>query len=138
MKKKNYADVESLDAEDFDDDGFSEGEINLGKAIASFSFAALKEEQSTNAPAAPSIDINKPAASRMPIALRFITSQRGATPAVDGELYTMKRCYQFRPSTIRKLNELKANHSDVNAYLNTIIDEAISHYYYYVFSNKSN
>ena len=137
MKKKNYANVESLDAEDFDDDGFSEGEINLGKAISSFSFEALKEEQSTNAPTAPSIDINKPAASS-PMVLSFRKPQRGATPAVDGELFTMKRCYQFRPSTIRKLNELKASHSDVNAYLNTIIDEAISYYYDYVFSSKSN
>ncbi|ERI91428.1 hypothetical protein HMPREF1982_03387 [Clostridiales bacterium oral taxon 876 str. F0540] len=138
MKKKNYANVESLDAEDFDDDGFSEGDINLGKAVASFSFEALKEEQSTNAPADHPIDVTKPSAASAPMVLSFRKSQRGSTPAVDGELYTLKRCYQFRPSTIRKLNELKAGHSDVNAYLNTIIDEAISYYYDYVFGCKSN
>ncbi|MEQ8198280.1 MAG: hypothetical protein ABRQ27_09785 [Clostridiaceae bacterium] len=44
----------------------------------------------------------------------------------------MKRTYAFTKSTIRKLNELKARHPDVNAYLSTILDEAINYYYEHV------
>ena len=58
------------------------------------------------------------------------------TPFINGEQFTLKRCYQFRPSTVRKLNELKANHSDVNAYLNTILDEAILFYHKHVFNES--
>jgi hypothetical protein len=47
--------------------------------------------------------------------------------------FRYKRCYQFRESTVRMLNELKAAHPDVNVYLNTILDEAIRHYYKYFF-----
>ena len=45
--------------------------------------------------------------------------------------------YPFRPSTLRKLSELKAKHPDVNVYLNTIIVEAINYYYDTIFSEKS-
>ena len=40
MKKKGHDNVESLDINDLDDDGFIEGDFNGGKAIASFSFGA--------------------------------------------------------------------------------------------------
>ncbi len=89
----------------------------------SFSFAP--------APLAPSL----PAAASAK-KMSFIPSQRGATPAVDGEDLTLSRTYKLRPSTMRKLNELKANHSDVNVYLNTIVDEAISYYYEHIFSRS--
>jgi hypothetical protein len=69
--------------------------------------------------------------------LSFHISQRGSTPPVDGEAFTLKRCYQFRPSTLRKLNELKAQHSEVNVYLNTIIDDAITHYHEHIFSRRT-
>ena len=53
----------------------------------------------------------------------------GSTPPIDGEPFDVKRCYNFRKSTIRKLNELKAKHPDYNAYLSTILDAAINLYY---------
>ena len=53
----------------------------------------------------------------------------GITPPVNGEAFDIKRTYAFRKSTIRKLNELKAAHDDVNVYLSTILDEAITEYY---------
>lgn len=59
-------------------------------------------------------------------------SARGLTPEIDGERLCIKRSYQYRESTLRKLNELKAVHPDVNVYLNTIIDAAINHYYDYI------
>jgi hypothetical protein len=63
----------------------------------------------------------------------FNPRQRGATPAVAGEDLTLVRSYKLRPSTTKKLNELK----DVNVYLNTIVDEAISYYYEHVFSRST-
>lgn len=53
----------------------------------------------------------------------------GIIPPVNGEAFDIKRTYAFRKSTIRKLNELKAAHDDVNIYLSTILDEAITEYY---------
>lgn len=53
----------------------------------------------------------------------------GITPPVDGENFEIKRTFLFRYSTIRILNKLKAEHEDVNAYLSSIIDEAIRFYY---------
>jgi hypothetical protein len=139
MKKKGHDNVESLDFNDFEEDGFIEGDFNVGKAIASFSFGASLTEQVNNRSTAPSVNINMPSAAPQALTnLGFRTSQRGLTPAVDGELYTVKRCYQFRPSTLKKLNELKANDSDYNVYLNTIIDQAILFYYDHVFAEKSN
>jgi hypothetical protein len=129
-KTRNFnSKIESLDAFEQDDDGFIDGDVEVGRPIISFSFGA------------------KPTANPHPVSatktdvfsygkMSFNASTRGATPAVDGEAYTLKRCYQYRPSTVRKLNELKANHWDVNVYLNTIIDEAISHYYEHVFHRK--
>ncbi|MGJ0909502.1 hypothetical protein [Clostridium botulinum] len=60
----------------------------------------------------------------------------GITPPVDGEAFTIKRTYLFRKSTIRKLNQLKANSEDINIYLNTIVDAAINHYFECVINNE--
>lgn len=64
-------------------------------------------------------------------------SFNGITPPIDSESFKYKRCYQFRESTVRMLNELKAAHPDVNVYLNTILDEAIRHYYKYFFHKNT-
>lgn len=60
----------------------------------------------------------------------------GMTTPIDGEAFTIKRGYQFRESTLKKLNELKA-HAGINTYFNEIIDTAICYYYDAVFKNKS-
>lgn len=59
----------------------------------------------------------------------------GVTTPRDGEAFTIKRGYQFRESTLKKLNELKA-HAGINTYFNEIIDTAICYYYDAVFKNK--
>lgn len=53
----------------------------------------------------------------------------GLTPPILGEHFTIKRGYKMRPSTLRKLLEMKATHEDVNIYLSTILDDAINYYY---------
>lgn len=56
----------------------------------------------------------------------------GAAPAIDGETPTIKRSYTLRNSTIRKINELKSIHPDINIYVSTIVDIAIAHYYNHI------
>ena len=61
---------------------------------------------------------------------------RGLTPAIDGESFSIKRCYQFRPSTLKKLNQLKGESDNFNIYLNEIIDAAICFYHDSIFNKK--
>jgi hypothetical protein len=134
VKKKTLETIESLDSNNLDEDGFVEGDLKGFKPVASFSFGANNAKELKGEILSFSPNSNNQGASFSFSNQSSKNSQRGLTPAVDGELFTLKRCYQFRPSTIRTLNELKAKHPDVNIYLNTIIDEAISYYYDHVIS----
>ncbi len=60
------------------------------------------------------------------------SSPKGLTTPIDGELFNIKRSYQFRSSTLRKLIELKSKDPDINIYLNQIIDKAICFYYNHI------
>lgn len=164
-RKKLSSTVESLDMCEDEDIGFFEGDVDFGTAIASFNFGNVKETSSKaltepilNAPAVPTVvctsapctpaesAANKQGttsimlnSSNSPAVQRSSPSKTlgiGSTPMIDGEAFSIKRGYQFRPSTIRKLHELRALHPDINAYINTIIDEAITHYYNYVLSQR--
>lgn len=64
------------------------------------------------------------------------TSANGITPPVDGEYFDVSRTFKFRKSTIKMLNELKAAHPDINIYLSSIVDNALRHYYSYIFGEK--
>ena len=61
-----------------------------------------------------------------------ISISNGAAPPINGETPTIRRSYIFRASTIRKLNELKSIHPDINACISTIVDVALEHYYTYI------
>lgn len=65
----------------------------------------------------------------------IVTKARGLTPPIDGEPFDIKRGYQFRASTIKKLNQLKGASDNINIYLNEIIDAAICYYYDSIFKN---
>ncbi|WP_297418843.1 hypothetical protein [Clostridium sp.] len=56
----------------------------------------------------------------------------GATPAIDGETPNIKRSYTLRSSTIRKINELKSIHPDINVCVSTIVDIAIDYYHNHI------
>jgi len=62
---------------------------------------------------------------------------RGLTPNINGEAFNIKRCYQFRASTLKKLNQLKGESDNINIYLNEIIDAAICFYHDSVFNAHS-
>ncbi|MBL4937139.1 hypothetical protein JK636_15420 [Clostridium sp. YIM B02515] len=52
------------------------------------------------------------------------------------ESFAVKKSYTTRPSAVRKLNALKAEHPDVNVLFNTIVDMAVFHYYNYIFDEN--
>ena len=56
----------------------------------------------------------------------------GAAPLIKGQVPDIKRTYMLRSSTVRKLNELKSIHPDINVCVSTIVDIALDHYYKYI------
>ena len=56
----------------------------------------------------------------------------GAAPLIKGQVPDIKRTYMLRTSTVRKLNELKSLHPDINVCVSTIVDIALDHYYKYI------
>ena len=60
------------------------------------------------------------------------STANGITPPIDGEYFNIKRGYCMRKSTVVMLNELKASHPNINVYMNSIVDAAISHYYNFI------
>ena len=59
----------------------------------------------------------------------------GAAPPIDCEALNYKRTYMLRESTVRKLNELKGAHYDINIYVSAIVDAAICNYHKFVTKN---
>jgi len=135
-RNKNSSDVELLDVCDIDDEGFIEGDISTGKVLSSFSFgmSAAPGDNKVSVIQAPA-----QAKSNEILSLQnqpYSSAPRGLTPPINGENFTVKRSYAMRPSTVRKLNALKAEHPDVNVLFNTIVDMAISNYYNYIFNES--
>jgi hypothetical protein len=130
-KPKN---IEALDLEEDDENGFTDGTVHIGKPLMTFSFAPTPQVQALASAAYKPEVSSRNNFSGMKF---FNPSQKGATPAVDGEDFTLARSYKLRPSTMKKLNEIKARNANVNVYLNTIVDEAISFYYQHLFSRNA-
>ncbi|AWK52505.1 hypothetical protein DIC82_16535 [Clostridium beijerinckii] len=61
----------------------------------------------------------------------------GMAPPINGEFLDVKRTYMLRASTVRKINELKSIHPDLNTYVSSIVDLAISHYYEHIINGGS-
>lgn len=136
-KRNNRAsDIEYLD-DNFDDEGFIEGDIDAGKVLSTFNFgisAATNNDEASSTKFHAQEQTDEKFAAQMET---YASAPRGLTPPIDGEYFTIKRSYAMRPSTVRKLNALKAEHPDVNVLFNTIIDIAINHYYNYIFTESS-
>ncbi|NFT08361.1 hypothetical protein FDF26_15075 [Clostridium botulinum] len=56
----------------------------------------------------------------------------GAAPPIDGEAANIKRSYTLRNSTVRKINEIKSIHPDINVCVSTIVDIAIAYYHKHI------
>jgi len=136
MSKKNEF-IECLDGDDFEEEGMIDGgydEKIHGKAVASFNFSESKFP--TNEPLILTEEANKaPFGINTPLLDNRYGKPcaNGITPPVDGEFFDVNRTYKLRRSTAKMLNELKASHSNVNVYMNTIVDTAIRHYYNHIF-----
>ena len=61
----------------------------------------------------------------------------GMAPPINGEHLDIKRTYMLRASTVRKINELKSIHPELNTYVSTIVDLAIAHYYEHISNGGS-
>jgi hypothetical protein len=135
----NLSSIEAVDiyySDDADEAGISEGEPDFKNSVATFSFFGSEPPTNKKMLEVPIVEEKKPVITAAPVDNIPKAVQKGSTPPIDGEHFTLKRCYQFRPSTIRKLNEIKSKHADVNVYLNTVLDEAIQYYYGFLFKNK--
>jgi len=119
--------------DDFDESCFTD--VVVGTPLSTFSFSndsppssaeIIQHQASSPYNTGPLMDCRKGK-----------TAAYGITPPIDGEDFDIRRTFKFRKSTVRKLNELKANHPDINAYLSTIIDAAINHYYNHIINAES-
>lgn len=102
---------------------FDVDESSLGECVAVFSFDNNNSETSTT-------DVIFDTSKN--VIQRIKPLSNGATPILDDEVPTIKRSYTLRPSTIRKLNELKSLHPVINVCVSTIVDAALDHYYNYI------
>jgi hypothetical protein len=124
----------------FDDSSDEPIEVDLTSVNAapiSTKTSNIQANENSNNEATSSLNNNE--ISSKPESKKDITDYRfsksnplGRTPPVDGEAFDMVRCYTLRRSTVRILSKIKAIHLDDNVYLNTIVDEAIRHYYEYL------
>lgn len=139
--------------------GFTSGPIIAGNCISSFSFddnVAAEDITINNTNdysslefrnVEPSISYNNKAtfsndtdASNDKILTdnRKASAANGMAPPINGEFLDTKRTYMLRASTVRKINELKSIHPDLNTYVSTIVDLAIAHYYNYIVNEGGN
>jgi hypothetical protein len=61
----------------------------------------------------------------------------GCAPPIDGEYLDVKRTYMLRKSTVRKINNLKSIHPELNTYVSTIVDSAIAFYYEHIVNDSN-
>lgn len=138
-KSKSQDNINAVD--EFDTFTFVEGDeaiIPVGKCIAEFNFEDLdlsstiiKNKTDTISRKSSSAKIIDNTSNKNTFTLDniYIPTCHGAIPSIDDELPDTKRCYVLRSSTVRKINEIKNNHSSLNVCVSTIVDLAVSHYY---------
>ena len=112
--KKNDDTIENLSSEEDTEIGFVDNPIIIGKKVASFCFKDTVEHEEAT-------DINK----------------EKSHISISQKEPTFKRCYMLKKSTIRKVDELKAQHPSITTYVSEIVEAAINYYYYYVFNSEN-
>lgn len=147
-KGENYKPLNESEYTDIEINGFTDCEsLDDGIEIKAFSFSDQDDNSNDNTQnIIKSFEYTKSNSSNTKdsysaennetSSLSQIQKVRGLTPTVNGESFDIKRCYQFRASTLKKLNQIKGESDNINIYLNEIIDQAICHYYDYVLGEK--
>ncbi len=143
---KNKIDIENLAyEEEYEEAGFCD--FIGGTTVATFNFqdnAAAAEVQPPGELPAEALTVEaSPAAAgddhsktSLPDNRTLKSEPNGITPPIDGEYFSLRRTFAFRPSTVRLLNELKAMEPGINVYLSSIVDKALWHYYKFNLKNK--
>ena len=141
MNKKKYKSPDNINSVDeFYTFTFTEGDkaiLPAGKCIAEFTFNDNIEDTdmldySTN--------LSKPLneIKNFNFNQSIIPTCHGSIPSIDDEIPDTKRCYILRSSTVRKINEIKNNHSSLNVCVSTIVDLAVDCYYNHLLNNHNN
>ena len=145
-KGQNYKPLNESEYTDIEINGFTDLKaLDDGIEVKSFSFSDQDDNSNNNTKnIIKSFEYTKSNSSnakddyrsenKETIQLTQVQKVRGLTPAVNGESFNIKRCYQFRASTLKKLNQIKGESDNVNIYLNEIIDKAICFYYDSIFN----
>lgn len=141
--------------EDLDICGFTSQPIPQGDCISSFSFDDDYLNENKIGVTADNKNINTSFNSTKIFDTSSITNSKlsnqnntlednrkapmvnGMAPPINGEFLDVKRTYMLRSSTVRKINELKSIHPDLNAYVSSIVDLAIAHYYDHIINGGS-
>lgn len=141
MNKKKYKSPDNIDSVDeFDTFTFAEGDEAIlpdGKCIAEFNFDDNNTDidtlkSSTN----PSNSLNE--IKKFNLDKSLIPTCHGSIPSINDEIPDTRRCYILRSSTVRKINEIKNNHSSLNVCVSTIVDLAVDCYYNHLLNNHNN
>ncbi|MBD7912464.1 hypothetical protein [Clostridium cibarium] len=123
-KKEFVMSKDDLAYEELEHQCFSDGFIEpKGKCVAAFDFSEDTNIMSTAKEAIISPITNEIYDNRR------TPGANGSAPPIDGEFLDVKRTYMLRASTVRKINELKSIHHDLNAFVSIIVDTAITEYY---------
>lgn len=132
MPKDNFS-IKSNDESTEEFNGLIEDSINnipQGNIMSSFNFAEeLSPSESLIIKQSTDPELNRTTTYGLVDNRKTKAEANVVTKSVDGEAYSISRFYKLRYSTAKMLNEIKASHSNVNVYMNTIVDEAIRYYY---------
>lgn len=100
--------------------------------------ASTKNINTENTISAPAVTQNISSPAKDIFDNRRTPVANGAAPPIDGEAPTIKRTYTLRSSTIRKINELKSIHPDINVCVSSIVDIALDHYHNHIVNEGGN
>ena len=110
--------------------GFSNETAIVGDLIATFCVNDTSETQTNTTDPIETKNIISP--TNHIFDNRRTKLANGQTPSIDGETPAIKRTYTLRASTIRKINELKHVHPDINVCVSSIVDIALDYYHNYI------
>ncbi|WP_294405658.1 hypothetical protein [uncultured Clostridium sp.] len=152
-KKKILKDDFTIDNEPQEICCFSDSPVIEERCISSFSFDTADKsitkfdntdnadsdsqskllDNSINPSDSKTLTANKKLMSSITTKISF-----GSVPPIEGEAADTRRSYILRHSTVKKIDEIKNAHPEVNVAVSTIVDMAIAHYYECIFSSSHN
>lgn len=110
-KSTKEKDIENLCSDEEAEISFVDNPVIKGKKVVSFDFDSPGDTEE---------DIS------------FVKEENAAAPLSPKTEKALKRSYMLSPSTIRKIDELKAKHPNLSTYVSTIVEDSINFYYDYV------